>query len=71
MVNILSERHAGRVEDGYKYIVDCPSCGTNLNFGPVDVYKSKDCGLITQEYIDCPECNEMIQLDENCYFSRL
>lgn len=70
MVNKLSERHCGQVEDGYKYVIVCPCCGTLLNFGTVDVYKSKDEGYITQEYIDCPECSESIKLDEEYYYSR-
>lgn len=68
MVNKLSRRHEGQLEDGYKYVIVCPCCGTLLNFSKDDVYKSKDEYYTTQEYINCPECNESIKLNEEDYF---
>lgn len=69
MINKLSERYSyASVEDYHKYIVKCPNCGTILNFGKDDVYKDEDMYCIHHEYIDCPECNEKIQLDDDFYF---
>ena len=69
MVNKLSERHSGgTIEDYYNYTVICPCCHTALNFGKDDVYMDKDAGLIHHEYIDCPECREKIQLNDDYYF---
>ena len=68
MINKLSNRHTGNIEDGYNYVVVCPCCGTLLNFGKDDVYKDEDGCLIHHEYIDCPECHEKIQLSDNFYF---
>jgi hypothetical protein len=39
-----------------------------MNFGKDDVYKDEDNMCIHHEYIDCPECNEKIQLDDDFYF---
>ena len=36
--------------------------------GMSDVYKAKDNMLIHHEYIDCPECNEEIQLSDEVYY---
>ena len=33
-----------------------------------DVYKAEDSMCIHHEYIDCPECNEQIMLDDDDYF---
>ena len=68
MINKLSERHSGNIEDCLNYTVRCPCCGTILNFGKEDVYKGEDECLIHHEYIDCPECNEKIQLSDDFYF---
>jgi endogenous inhibitor of DNA gyrase (YacG/DUF329 family) len=68
MINKLSKRHSGNIEDYVNYTVKCPCCGTGLNFGKEDVYKDEDEGLIHHEYIDCPECNEKIQLNDDFYF---
>ena len=69
MINKLSQRHScENVEDYAKYIVKCHTCGTILNFGKDDVYKDEDIYCIHHEYIDCPECNEKIQLDDDFYF---
>ena len=69
MINKLSERHSYKsVEHYHKYIVKCPTCGMILNFGKDDVYKDEDNMCIHHEYIDCPECNEKIQLPDDFYF---
>ena len=68
MVNKLSNRRGGSLEDGYNYTIVCPCCGTLLNFGKDDVYKDEDCCLIHHEYIDCPECGEKIQLSDDFYY---
>lgn len=69
MVNKLTNRHSCEsVEEFYKYVVKCPCCGTVLNFGKDDVYKAEDECLIHHEYIDCPECREKIQLDDDFYY---
>ena len=69
MVNKLSQRHSYEsVEDYVKYVVKCPTCGTILNFGKDDVYKAEDGMCIHHEYIDCPECNEHIMLNDDDYF---
>ncbi len=69
MINKLSNRHSiNRVEAFFKYVVKCPCCGTILNFGKDDVYKSEDVMCIHHEYIDCPECNEQIMLNDDDYF---
>jgi len=69
MINKLTQRHSWHnVEDFYKYIVKCPCCETILNFSKDDVYKSEDDMYIHHEYIDCPECNEKIQLSDEDYF---
>ena len=57
MINKLTGRHSyDNIDDYRKYVVQCPCCGTILNFGKDDVY------------IDCPECNEKIQLDDDTYY---
>ena len=33
-----------------------------------NVYKAEDDMYIHHEYIDCPECNEKIMLDDDDYF---
>lgn len=68
MINKLSKRHSGDIQDYVNYTVKCPCCGTGLNFGKEDVYKDEDECLIHHEYINCPECNEKIQLNDNFYF---
>lgn len=69
MINVLSERHCyDSVENYKKYVIKCPTCGTILNFGKDDVYKDEDDMCIHHEYIDCPSCNEKIQLDDDEYF---
>ena len=68
MINKLSERHSGDISDYINYTVKCPCCGIVLNFGKEDVYKDEDEFLIHHEYIDCPECNEKIQLSDDFYF---
>jgi len=68
MINKLSKRHSGDIEDYVNYTVKCSCCGTVLNFGKEDVYKDEDECLIHHEYIDCPECNEKIQLSDKFYF---
>lgn len=69
MINKLSKRHSNECVEDYKiYIVQCPTCGTILNFGKDDVYKSEDDFCVHHEYIDCPECNESIQLNDDYYF---
>lgn len=69
MVNKLTDRHSyDNIEDFYKYVIKCPCCGTVLNFGKDDVYKDREC-CMTHEYIDCPECNEKIKLDDELYYS--
>ena len=69
MINKLTQRHSyENVEDFYKYIVKCPCCDTILSFNKDDVYKSQDDMYIHHEYIDCPECNEKIQLSDDDYF---
>lgn len=69
MINKLTQRHSyENVENFYKYIIKCPCCGTILNFGKDDAYKAEDEMYLHHEYIDCPECNETIQLSDNEYF---
>jgi phage terminase large subunit GpA-like protein len=69
MKNKLSQRHSyDNVEDYKKYTVQCPCCGIIFNFGKDDVYKAEDETCIHHEYIDCPECNENIQLSDDEYF---
>ena len=69
MVNKLTPRHSYRdINEFKKYILQCPCCGTIMNFGKNDVYKSEDDMYIHHEYIDCPECNESIQLSDEDYF---
>ena len=69
MINQLSERHCyDSVEDYKRYVIKCPCCKTIMNFGKDDVYKDEDDMCIHHEYIDCPECNEKIQLDDDFYF---
>jgi len=34
----------------------------------INVYKGEDDMYIHHEYIDCPECNETIQLSDDDYF---
>ena len=69
MINKLSQRHSyDSVEDYKKYIIQCPCCGIILNFGKDDVFKDEDDYMIHHEYIDCPECNEQIMLDDEEYF---
>ena len=67
MVNKLSKRHEGILEDYLKYTIVCPCCGTVLNFGKDDVYKDEEL-CIHHEYIDCPECNEKVQLSDDEYY---
>lgn len=69
MINKLTQRHSNdNVEDFYKYTIQCSCCDTILNFSKEDVYKSEDDMYIHHEYIDCPECNEKIQLSDEDYF---
>ncbi len=69
MVNKLTGRHCcDNVEDYYKYVIKCPCCGTILNFAKQDVYKAEDDSLIHHEYVNCPECNEEIQLSDDEYY---
>ena len=69
MINKLTQRHSyNNVEDYYKYVVKCPCCSTILNFSKEDVYKAEDDLCIHHEYIDCPECNEAIMLNDDDYF---
>lgn len=69
MINKLTQRHSyDIVEDYHKYVVKCQCCGTILNFGKEDVYKAEDDFYIHHEYIDCPECNEAIMLNDDEYF---
>ena len=69
MINKLSERHScDDVKKYTKYIIQCPCCKTIMNFGKEDVYKDEDYTCIHHEYIDCPECNEKIQLDDEFYY---
>ena len=69
MINKLTGRHSyDNVEDYHKYTIKCHCCGTILNFGKDDVYKAEDRILIHHEYIDCPECKEVIQLSDKEYF---
>ena len=69
MINKLTERHSIEdVEDYKMFVVKCPCCGTILNFGRDDVYKDEDWCCIHHEYIDCPECNEKIKLDDDFVF---
>ena len=69
MINKLTQRHSYEEIDNYKkYVVKCPCCGTIMNFGKEDVYKAQDNMCIHHEYINCPECNEAIILDDNEYF---
>ena len=41
---------------------------SGLKYCKEDVYKYEDDMCIHHEYIDCPECNEKIQLSDNDYF---
>ena len=69
MINKLTGRHTYQSAKDYQnYVVKCPCCGTIMNFGKEDVYKSEDGMCIHHEYIDCPECNESIQLNDDYYF---
>ena len=69
MINKLTGRHSDEnVEDYSKYTIKCPCCGIILNFGRDDVYKDEDDFCIHHEYVDCPECNERIKLDDDEYF---
>ena len=69
MINKLTQRHSyDNVEDYHKYVIQCPCCGTILNFGKEDVYKAEDNYCLHHEYIDCPECNEPIMLNNANYF---
>lgn len=69
MINKLTQRHSHEdIEQFHKYIVQCPCCGTILNFGKDDVYKAEDNMYIHHEYINCSECNEKIQLNDDEYF---
>ena len=43
--------------------------GIILIFGKDDVHKAEGNCLIHHEYIDCPECNEKMQLSDGDYFS--
>ena len=69
MINKLTQRHSyDNVEDYHKYVIQCPCCDTILNFGKEDVYKAEDNCCLHHEYIDCPECNESIILNDSDYF---
>lgn len=69
MINKLTGRHScDEVQDYHRYVIKCSCCGTILNFGKDDVYKAEDDCLIHHEYIDCPECREKLQLDDNFYY---
>ncbi len=69
MINKLTGRYSSaKLVDYYKYIIQCPCCGTIFNFGKDDVYKDEDNMCIHHEYIDCSECNEKIQLSDTEYF---
>lgn len=69
MINKLTKRHTyDTVEDFFQYTIQCPCCGTILNFGREDVYTDEDEILIHHEYIDCPECNENIKLNDEKSF---
>jgi len=69
MINKLTQRHTyEELTDYYKYVIQCPCCGIIFNFGKEDVYKAEDDMCIHHEYIDCPECNETIQLSDTEYF---
>ena len=69
MINKLTQRHCyDSVEDYKRYVIKCTCCETIMNFGKDDVYKDEDDMCIHHEYIDCPECNEKIQLDDDFYF---
>lgn len=69
MINKLTQRHSyDNVEDYHKYVIQCPCCGTILNFGKEDVYKAEDNYCLHHEYIDCLECNESIMLNDSNYF---
>lgn len=69
MINKLTQRHSyDNVEDYHKYVIQCPCCGTILNFGKEDVYKAEDNYCLHHEYVDCPECNESIILNDSDYF---
>ena len=69
MVNKLSQRYSNdNFEDYLKYTIQCPCCRSILNFGKDDVYKAEDGMCIHHEYIDCPECNEKIQLSDSEYY---
>lgn len=69
MINKLTQKHCyDSVEDYKRYIIKCQCCKTIMSFGKDDVYKDEDIYCIHHEYIDCPECNEKIQLDDNFYF---
>lgn len=69
MINKLTQRHSyENVKDFYKYTVNCSCCGTILNFGKEDVYIDEDDMFLHHEYIDCPECNEKIQLSDDNRF---
>ena len=69
MINKLTQRHSYEdVEEYKKYVVKCPCCGVILSFGKDDVYKAEDDCCIHHEYIDCPECNEKIQLSDDEYY---
>lgn len=63
MINKLTPRNSDdNFEDYMKYTAQCPFCRTIFNFGKDDVYNTGDDMYIHHEYIDCPECNEKIQL---------
>lgn len=69
MINKLAQRHSyDNIEDYHKYVIQCPCCGTILNFGKEDVYKAEDNYCLHHEYIDCPESNESIILNDSDYF---
>ena len=71
MINKLTKRHScDCAETFYRYVVKCPCCGIILNFGIDDAYKAEDDMCIHHEYIDCPECNEKIQLNDDFYYGK-
>ena len=38
MINKLTQRHSyDNIEDYHKYVIQCPCCGTILNFGKEDI----------------------------------
>ena len=68
MINKLTQRHFyDKIKDHHKYVIKCPCCGTILNFGKEDIYKSEDNCWLYHKYIDCSECHEAIILNDDDY----